>query len=359
MMAAAAYMTRGIQLMFGSSKRAMVERAEELRTGNDEIPMTTASSSAAPTATMTSSQETVAPTETMVELQSPPRSRDSLPTRQQHSRNSSPETEGHRTELPAQIPAPPPRARRWALLISSNINIIIYVFLFLFVGIPIYYTIGYEMPLHLTLTVLTYFAASSLPPKWLQYLHPVLVSSLLSVLGLWITGLTKAQPLSTTLHQFRTGTTYLALRGGQTRRPGAGDVFASVLDAGIAALALPMYRHRRSLRQHFAAVVVPNLALAAASLFAYPYVCFAIGIGPERSLAFTARSLTLALALPAVANLGGDANTVAALAIASGIVGVAVGGRMLGLLRIPEGMFFLSFIDFAFLYTQLGGFFYW
>lgn len=57
------------------------------------------------------------------------------------------------------------------------------------------------------------------------------------------------------------------------------------------------------------------------------------------SLAFAARSLTLALATPAAANLGGDANTVAAIAIMSGILGVLIGQRMLGLLRIPEGKF--------------------
>lgn len=216
---------------------------------------------------------------------------------------------------------------------------VVYAVLFIFVGIPIYYTIGYEMPLYLTFTVLTYFAASSLPPNWRQYLHPVLVSSLLAVLGLWVVGLTKAQSLPTTLRQFRTGTTYLTLWSGtnhQRQLPGAGDVFASALDAGIVALALPMYRYRRELRLHFPAIVLPNLALSVGSLFAYPYICFAVGISAERSLAFTARSLTLALALPAVANLGGDANTVAALAITSGIVGVLAGRRMLGLLRIPD-----------------------
>jgi len=47
--------------------------------------------------------------------------------------------------------------------------------------------------------------------------------------------------------------------------------------------------------------------------------------------------LTLAAGGPAAANLGGDANTAAALAIMSGIVGVLVGNRMLRWMGIPEG----------------------
>lgn len=106
-----------------------------------------------------------------------------------------------------------------------------------------------------------------------------------------------------------------------------------------------MYQFRRELRMHFFAIVLPNVAISIGSLFAYPYICFVTGISAERSLAFAARSLTLALAIPAVANLGGDSNTVAALAITSGIVGVLIGQRMLALLKIPDGTPHLAICD--------------
>ncbi|KAI1148696.1 LrgB-like family-domain-containing protein [Nemania diffusa] len=337
MMALAAYMTRGLQLAFGSSKRAMTERAEELGAESDGVLMTATPRSANTTTAITGSEVTVS-TDAMPELQSPPRSRGSLPSHHA-SREPSPDTEGRPTNLPPQIPAPPPRATRWASAISSRLDMIIYALLFTFIGLPTYYATAYALPLQLPFTVLTYFAALSLPPAWRHYLHPVLVSSLLTVLGLWVLGLTKGYSLAHTLAEFRTGATYLALWSPSSKsqqRPGAGDVFASALDAAIVALALPMYRYRRELRLHFPAVVLPNVALSLASLFAYPPLCRAVGISATRGLAFAARSLTLALALPAVANLGGDGNAVAALAIASGIVGVLVGGRMLRLLRIPE-----------------------
>lgn len=286
-------------------------------------------------ATRSSSEVTTSAEE--VELKPPPRSLESMPA---HQGSSEPwqDADGPQINLPAQIPVPPLRATRWALTISRRLDVIIYSLLFVLVGISVYYTVGYAMPLHLTFAVLTYYAAMSIPPNWRQYLHPVLVSSLLTVLGLWVLGLVKGQDLDATLREFRTGATYLKLWDSTHALPGAGDVFASVLDASIVALALPMYQYRRELKQHSLAIVLPSMLLSIGSLFAYPYICFTIGISAERSLAFAARSLTLALAVPAVANLGGDANTVAALAISSGIIGVLVGQRMVALLRIPEGM---------------------
>ena len=224
-------------------------------------------------------------------------------------------------------------------MVTPRLGIATYGTLFTLVALPVYYHTGYAMPVQLTLGVLSYFAALEIPPNWRQYLHPVLVSSLLTVLGIWTLAATRGSTLEEALRQYRTGTRYLQLweRTSHGTLPGAGDVFGTLLDASIVSLALPMYQFRRELREHFLAIVIPNVLMSVVSLFAYPYVCFAIGIGATRSLAFAARSLTLALAIPASQNLGGDFNTVAALAIMSGIMGVLVGQRMLAWMRIPDG----------------------
>jgi putative effector of murein hydrolase len=343
MMALAAYVTRGIQLALGTSKRAMTERAEELGHENDEIPMTaisrmTESSTARSSSELVTGNTSAETAEPQPQL--PPRARDPPPTHQ-GPRETPDATEQSPVDLPNQMPVPPSRATKWAFTISSRLELVVYAVLFVFVGLPIYYTVGYAMPLQLTFSILVYFGAMSLSPNWRQYLHPVLVSSLFTVLGIWVLGLIKGHNLDTTLREFRTGATYLKLWDGSHQLPGAADIFSSVLDASIVSLALPMYQYRRELKQHFLAIVLPNVAISIGSLFAYPYICFAIGISAQRSLAFTARSLTLALATPAVANLGGDPNTVAALAIMSGILGVLIGQRMLALLKIPEGKYYL------------------
>ncbi len=370
MMVLTAYMTRSLQLVFGSSKRAMTKRAEELgRDDNDRIPMTAVppgSEGVTPTQTPTPGTLSEAPSSLDVPSLAPPpgtRSRPASGSTPGVSRLRPPPGADDDDDddcggggssgggggdtarpLPPQAPPPPRRSGRWAAAVAGHLDLLTYGALFLLVGLPAYYAGGYAMPMQLSLGVLAYFAALAVPPAWRRFLHPVIVSSLLSVLGLWVLGLARGDGLRASLAQYRTGATYSALwsgggGAGGPRRPGAGDVVTSALDASIVSLALPMYQYRRELRAHLPAIAVPNVAVSVGTLFAYPPLCRAVGIGAERSLSFTARSLTLALATPAVANLGGDPNTVAALAITSGILGVLVGQRMLAFLRIPEGEF--------------------
>ncbi|OTB00604.1 hypothetical protein M426DRAFT_234106 [Hypoxylon sp. CI-4A] len=335
MMMLAAYMTRGLQLVLGSSKRAMIERAEELNPSSDEIPMTAIST---PAGASTPASDSDHPPLAEVGLQRPAQSHDApLGLQGGNSGTQTPiNSDTEHSDLPPQAPVPSSRSDRWAAIITTRPDLFIYAVLFTFVGIPLYYAEGYAMPIHLTFNILTYFGAMSLPPNWRTYLHPVLVSSLFTVLGIWVLGLIKGDSLATTLAVYKTGANYAELWNGSHVLPGAGDLFSSVLDASIVAFALPVYQYRRELQQHFVSIVIPSVAISVGSLFAYPYICYAIGISAQRSLAMASRSLTLALAVPATANLGGDANTVAAVAIMSGIVGVLVGQRMMAMLKIPE-----------------------
>jgi putative effector of murein hydrolase len=240
-----------------------------------------------------------------------------------------------------QTPLPLTRPQRWAAFINLNFDRLTYFVLFLFIGLPIYYSTGYAMPAQLAFNILAYFTALALPGRWRQFLHPVLVSSGITILGIWILGLIRGDSLATTLSDYKTGTTYLSLWHGYPHLPlpGAGDILISALDASIVSLALPMFAYRSELKRHFFAIVIPNITISVGSLFGYPALCYAIGISSTRSLAFAGRSLTLALATPVVRNLGGDVNTVSALAIMSGILGALIGKRVLDWMRIPEGQF--------------------
>lgn len=252
--------------------------------------------------------------------------------------NDLPSPDAFRLNQDLQAPLPLTRPQRWAAFLNANFDRLTYLTLFLFIGLPIYYSTGYALPAQLTFNILAYFTALSLPARWRQFLHPVLVSSSITILGLWIFGLVRGDSLTTTLTAYRTDTTYLLLWHGHSHPlPGAGDILVSILDASIIALALPMFSYRSELKRHFFAIVIPNVAISIGSLFGYPAVCYAIGISSKRSLAFAGRSLTLALATPAVENLGGDENTVAALAIMSGILGALIGSKVLNWMRIPEG----------------------
>lgn len=352
-----AYMTRGLQLITGSHKKAQAARAEELGPQEDEIDLTR---TPPPQDTPPLSTDVSAQTSAVALDDLTPPGQSHEPTHIQpiaeHGPSSTPpelpEPTASPPPLPPQAPPAPPRARLWAAIIQSHIDTITYLTVFLFIGLPIYYANGYAMPLQLTFTILMYFVALSLPPNWKQVLHPVIVSALLTVLGLWVFGLIHHQSLISILQQYTTGNKYLQLWRRATSSPGhllpgAGDILSTVLDASIVSLALPMYQYRRELVEHFAAIIVPNVVLSIGSLYAYPTVCLAVGISAQQSLAFASRSLTLALAIPATQNLGGDERTVAAVAIMSGVVGALVGGRVLTWLKIPEGEYRSRFSSLA------------
>lgn len=347
-----AYMVRGLQLALGTSKRAMTERAEEMGSEPDNIPLAeireepdtgdspTPDSSGPPTPA--EGVPLLSQLNGLSEnLQAPSRAMDPNSVT---GTGGPPIAESAASAQTITTPirhdaAPLTRPQRWTAFISVNFDMLTYVSLFIFVGIPIYYGAGYAMPAQLTLNIIFFFAALRLPPRYKTYLHPVLVSSAFTILGIWVLALIRRDTLDDGLEAYTTNNKYTQLwdnvKGLQP--PGAGDIFGSVLDVSIVALGLPMFRYRNELKARFMTIIIPNVVISIGSLFAYPIFCATIGISGPRSLAFASRSLTLALATPATTNLGGDLYTIAPLCIFSGIAGVIVGPIGLDLLKIPKG----------------------
>lgn len=260
MLGATAYSVRGLQIILKTSKKGLTERAEELGMENDEIPLTEGirtqmdSSETASTATSTLHLPT--------ELIAPARAQD--PAQVRGTGGPPAEATLSQTVLTPtpirQDPLPMTRAQRWTAIINVNLDTFTYSALFLFVGIPIYFSTGYEMPAQLTLNVLAYFAALSLPSRYKRVLHPVLVSSAITILGVWVLALCRRDTLHDGLKAYSTKTRYLQLWDGAKglRKPGAGDVFGSVLDISIVALALPMFQYRHELKRHVSVLGTPT-----------------------------------------------------------------------------------------------------
>lgn len=344
MFATTAYLTRGLQLLLGSSKRAVIERAEEMGAEEDDIPLTqlTRYPQTPEASTPDLGGTGYSSGEPVQDIALPSRTQDPSQVR---ITNGPPQSETLSTSTPSQPtprqdPLPPTRPQRWATFVNTHLDTLTYTFLFLFICLPIYYSTSYTMPAHLTLSILTYFLALSLPATYKQIIHPVLLSSSLTILLIWILALSKRSTLHAALQTYSTKTRYTQLfsADGPPHHPppGAGDILSSVLDVSIVALALPMFHHRQELKRHFPSIILPNILIATASLFGYPPLCHALGISPARSLSFASRSLTLALATPATQNLGGDLQLVAVLCIMSGVMGVLVGPALLKWMRIPE-----------------------
>lgn len=343
-LSATAYFTRCLQIVLGATKRGMTERAEELGSEDDAIPLTQPTQlpvEATEDLSRRSFTEELRPPSpnSSTQISAPSASQD--PSRIRGTGGPPADEPTHVQSIitiPRQDSAPPAQTQRWAAMLSSQLHLCTYIILFIGVGVPIFYVTGYAMPVQLCLNILAYFGAVALPPRYKRFLHPVLVSSAITILGVWMLALSHRKSLRDGLEAYSTKTRYLQLFNNEARilRPGAGDVFGSLLDVSIVALALPMFQYRKELKRHFTAIIIPNVVIAIASLFGYPALCVALGISQARSLSFASRSLTLALATPATYNLGGDSNLVAVLCIMSGILGVLVGPPMLRWLRIPE-----------------------
>ncbi|KAL9101038.1 MAG: hypothetical protein Q9163_003653 [Psora crenata] len=331
MFATTVCMTWVLQFLLGSSKRAIVERAEEMGAENDNIPLTERhpSISNAPGHNVERSDESLA-------LPSP--AHDPTPIRGRHGPPESTQIIAALTS-PRQDPLPLTTAQRWATYANSHLDTIVYASFFVMVGLPLYYTTTLTFLAHLPISVLSYYLASSAPKNFTRVVHPVILSSAFTIFGIYLLALSRKETLDTSLHAYATKTRYLQIFSGEARYlplPGAGDVLSSLLDVSIVALALPMYNYRLELRRHFPSIILPNIVLAIASLFGYPALCNALTISPARSLSFASRSLTLALATPATQNLGGDLQLVAVLCIMSGVMGVLLGPTLLSWMKVPE-----------------------
>lgn len=227
---------------------------------------------------------------------------------------------------------------QWRTLLFKNIDRLTWLCLFLVIGLPVYYGTGYTMPIFVCINVLCFQGANAVPPKIKRIAHPVLVCALFSILLIWGFSVSKGLTLFEGLNLYKTGTSYMYyLRGASgLPRPGAGDILASLLDASIVSLAMPMYQYRLELRHFFASIFLPVVFLTIPSLFGYPPLCSSLGISAAISLAVAPRSVTLALAQLSTENLGGNTSAISVIAVVSGISGPIFGPTILRMLRIPE-----------------------
>jgi putative effector of murein hydrolase len=231
------------------------------------------------------------------------------------------------------------REKKIAQFFNKHFDLLVFTVLFI-VALPIYYAVGYEMPLQLDIAIFTFlFMIKVPPPNWKKYLHPVLCSVGLSWFFYFLFAIMKGQNFLDSLTEYKTGITYLKLFNHRTSDspPGAGDVFATLMDVSIVSLSIPMYTYRMDLKRHFFALLPPILLMAFGCFFIYPPLCYHLGISTERSIGFAGRSVTLALGTPFVEALGGSVPLMAVTTVVSGIIGALSCQFVFGkILRIRE-----------------------
>ncbi|CAD6886215.1 unnamed protein product [Tilletia caries] len=211
--------------------------------------------------------------------------------------------------------------------------------LLVIIGLPLYFVLNFSLPLFLGLNLLIFIGAITVvPPKIRRFAHPILTTSVLTVLVIWALAAMKGNGLKETLlGSYQVGEKYYdiwKIGGYSGPVPGAGDFLISTLDAGIVALAVPCYRYRAELRESFFKLLCVLVPCAALSLFAWPGFAHLITLDRSRSLAFAARFMSTPLAIELNSTLGGDENIVVILVVITGIVAAILKEPFFKLMRV-------------------------
>ncbi|CAK7207292.1 hypothetical protein SEUCBS139899_010102 [Sporothrix eucalyptigena] len=154
-------------------------------------------------------------------------------------------------------------------------------------------------------------------------LNAVLWSSLGTIAYLAAKAASRHQSIDDALSHFSTGANLAdIIAGTSTTALGAGDLASAVLDAGIVSWGLKLFECRAQfLSRAGLTTLVVGAVFAVGNVVCGPLLVHAMGLVSEgKQLAFAARSVTLALAGPAMTNLGGDVGLNAAMVVFNGIV---------------------------------------
>ncbi|KJK78544.1 hypothetical protein H634G_06242 [Metarhizium anisopliae BRIP 53293] len=177
--------------------------------------------------------------------------------------------------------------------------------------------------------------------------NPVLVTTLLMLGFTRIRGLLKGRRgIAKVLGDFSSGTplytiwTAVASDSLMPDSPtpwfGAGDFALSLLECGIVAWGFKLYECRKQLfSMSGISTLLFSTTAAAGNVFLSVMLARALGLQPEESLAFAARSATLALAKPSVKALGGNVALNATLVVSNGILGQLMYPVLLDKLSVP------------------------
>ncbi|KAG0150467.1 hypothetical protein CROQUDRAFT_58174 [Cronartium quercuum f. sp. fusiforme G11] len=218
---------------------------------------------------------------------------------------------------------------------------VVYLIIFL-TGIPLFFTTRGEirsLPLLLGTVVLAWiFSRRVVPRSWQMALHPILVTSAITTLAIWMFAAVKGMSLRHALLHYSTGSNYLVIIRNVGRHrlipPGAGDVMNSILVAGIVCLAFPLFRYRQDLFNNFVRIVVVVIPNCAFALLLCPYLARIMGIDGQGALIFVGRFMSTPLGIEEMRALKGDQGLVVVLICVTGILAVLIRDHFFRLLRV-------------------------
>ena len=186
-------------------------------------------------------------------------------------------------------------------------------------------------------TCTNYVGAARLPAAFTQAVHPLLTSTVLTWLVLFLSGTTTTGTMT-----FLDGVR--AYKTGSLAWPtaGAGDLLLFCLGPSVVSFAVSMYSRKQLLMENFCIVVAAMVISSVGGLFGTAAFGAVLQLGGTSSnallirLSLLTRNITTSLAIPVTQLLGGDISIAVVVVVLTGIIGAQYGKRLLDLVHIHD-----------------------
>ena len=180
----------------------------------------------------------------------------------------------------------------------------------------------------LGLTTITAFVwGARFPPAITKFLHPILTSTGLTFVALYLTGRATGSTFLDVLKEYKCGSLHPLTAG-------AGDLILSLLGPAVISFSIAMYSRKGLLATNLPTVLTGMVVGSVGSLFGTAAFVRAIGLGGATHSCFLRmstipRNVTTALAMVIAKLLGGDISIAASLVVLTGMFAAMIGGKTL------------------------------
>jgi putative effector of murein hydrolase len=186
---------------------------------------------------------------------------------------------------------------------------------------------------HFIATVATYVWASLLPIGFTKFVHPLVVSTILTWGLMQFTAVATGDTFKTVLKTYKSGSLNWV-------DSGAGDHLLNLLGPSVISFAIAMYSRKKLLKENFSVVVVAMLISAGGGLFGTAAFVRAINLGGKNGglvrLSVLSRNVTTALAMAVTSILEGNISIAASVVVLTGIFAATFGRSILTSMGIHD-----------------------
>eukprot|EP00571_Detonula_confervacea_P015746 CAMPEP_0172297556 /NCGR_PEP_ID=MMETSP1058-20130122/529_1 /TAXON_ID=83371 /ORGANISM="Detonula confervacea, Strain CCMP 353" /LENGTH=518 /DNA_ID=CAMNT_0013006721 /DNA_START=38 /DNA_END=1594 /DNA_ORIENTATION=+ len=180
-------------------------------------------------------------------------------------------------------------------------------------------------------TLFTYIFGARLPSGFTKIVHPLVTSTVGTLLLTQLDGLVTGSSFEDVLKTYKAGSL-------SPSKTGAGDLLLFLLGPAVGCLAVPMYSRKKIMADNLPVVIAAMLCSSIGGLFGTAWYVRLLGVGSSTMVrvSLLSRNVTTALAIAITQMLDGDMAIAASVVVLTGIFGATVGRGFLDFLKIED-----------------------